>query len=286
MTATKLPTEQRRNEISFGSWTRLRLRGVSAIIAIALIGSALTPASGEDKRIAARRAAEIKTFTDAQIMDGFFKVTFGSEFRTEGPIDHDRIRKFDSPVRIFIDNRGHPDRTAQLHQVIGEIRKRIDRLDIALADSPQAANMIVTLVRDRDLGETITNIYGREGAKKIQSKLEPQCLSGFRRDENYRIVHAKVILVVDAGEFVFYDCAYEEILQALGPINDDNTVPWTMFNDNVQMGFFGVYDQYLLNILYHERMRPGMTRQEARALLHEILPQVRAFVGQTNKLPH
>ena len=71
--------------------------------------------------------------------------------------------------------------------------------------------------------------------------------------------------MADAGDFIFYDCVYEELLQALGPINDDATVPWTMFNDDVQLGFFDVYDQYLLNILYHPRIRPGMTRAEVEA---------------------
>ena len=45
-------------------------------------------------------------------------------------------------------------------------------------------------------------------------------------------------------------------------INDDSSVPWTMFNDNVQTGFFDVYDQYLVNILYDPRIRPGMTNGE------------------------
>ena len=45
-------------------------------------------------------------------------------------------------------------------------------------------------------------------------------------------------------------------------INDDSSVPWTMFNDNVQMGFFDVYDQYLVNILYDPRVRPGMRKGE------------------------
>jgi hypothetical protein len=57
-----------------------------------------------------------------------------------------------------------------------------------------------------------------------------------------------------------------------------------MFNDEVQKGFFGIYDQYLLNILYHPHVRPGMTREEVRALLPEIMPQVRAFVAKTNGL--
>ena len=140
-------------------------------------------------------------------------------------------------------------------------------------------------MRDRDLARTIRSIYGIERARRIQSSLEPQCLSGFRKDETFRILHSDVILVADAGEFVFYDCVYEELLQALGPINDDATVPWSMFNDDVQLGFFGVYDQYLLNILYHPRIRPGMTRKEVEALMPEILPSVRAWVAQTNGLP-
>jgi hypothetical protein len=57
-----------------------------------------------------------------------------------------------------------------------------------------------------------------------------------------------------------------------------------MFNDNVQKGYFDVYDQYLLNILYHPRVRAGMTRDEVRALLPEILPDIRAFIAKTNNL--
>jgi len=105
-------------------------------------------------------------------------------------------------------------------------------------------------------------------------------LAGFAKDEQFRIRHAEVIVPVDAGEFAFYNCAYEEVLQALGPINDDRSVPWTMFNDDVQMGFFDVYDQYLLNILYDPLVRPGMTKQEVAALLPEILPAVRARLSR------
>ncbi|MBN8919570.1 MAG: DUF2927 domain-containing protein, partial [Rhizobiales bacterium] len=49
------------------------------------------------------------------------------------------------------------------------------------------------------------------------------------------------------------------------------------FNDDVQKGFFDIYDQYLLNILYHPRVRSGMTRGQVRRLLPEIMPEVRAF---------
>jgi hypothetical protein len=84
------------------------------------------------------------------------------------------------------------------------------------------------------------------------------------------------------SDFTFYDCAYEEVLQALGAINDDASVPWTMFNDNVQMGFFDVYDQYLLNILYDPRIRPGMTKDEVDAVWPDILSSARTWVHDIN----
>jgi hypothetical protein len=261
-------------------------RGIAAAGLLLALGQPPATAQSHDpahnKDIIARRAAEIRSFTDAQIIDGFFKITFGAEFHTAGRID--RIRKFDVPVRAYIDNRVQPDRSPDVGRVIDDIARHIDKLDIALTGDRRIANLVITLVRDRDLDRTIAGLFGRERARRIENALEPQCLSGFRKDETYRITRSEVIIVVDAGDFIFYDCAYEEILQSLGPINDDDSVPWTMFNDNVQMGFFDVYDQYLLNLLYHPRMRPGMNRDEARAVVDAILPEVRAFVARTNGL--
>jgi hypothetical protein len=62
-------------------------------------------------------------------------------------------------------------------------------------------------------------------------------------------------------------------------------VPWTMFNDNVSMGYFDVYDQYLLNLLYDPRIKAGMTVQEVSAALPDVLADVRAWVRKINNLP-
>ena len=58
-----------------------------------------------------------------------------------------------------------------------------------------------------------------------------------------------------------------------------------MFNDSVQMGFFDVYDQYILNILYDPRIKAGMTLQEVKAVLPRVMIDVRAFVSTINALP-
>jgi len=263
---------------SIAKWLR-PLAGI--VLTVAVVGAGL--AKAEDAEIDRRRAVQRVIFSDAEITEGFLKVAFGAEFRLEGRVD--RIRKFTEPVRVYLENQGEPDRRAQLTAVIADIGSRIAHLDIAVTTDQNSANMVVRLVRNRDIRRAIREYFGRDQAARIQRSLDPQCLSGFRKDESYRIEHADVILPVDVGDFIFYDCAYEELLQALGPINDDPSVPWTMFNDDVQLGFFGVYDQYLLNILYDPRIRPGMTVAQVRAVLPTVLPTVRDFVARNNGLP-
>jgi len=256
---------------------------LSAIIAaIALSPAAPLPVSAEIADIAARKRTEKKIFTDAEITEGFLKTAFGAEFHLAGRVD--RIRKYSAPVRVFVDG-GTRERKAQLARVVADIGARVAHLDIAIAARSEDANVVVKLVRDRDLNRTIASTYGSERAREIKASLDPQCLSGFRKNERYEIEHSDVILTTDNGDFVFLDCAYEELLQSLGPINDTNAVPWTMFNDKVSMGFFDVFDQYILNLLYDPRIKPGMTIEEVRTVLPEALADVRVWVRKVNNLP-
>jgi hypothetical protein len=254
----------------------------AALAAIAFDSLAWQPAaSAEIPAIASRQRAEKKTFSDSEIAEGFFKTAFGAEYHLAGRVD--RIRKYDMPVRVFADS-NRPDRKAQLAKVVADIGQRVQHLDIAMVDTGEAANILVKMVRDRDLYRTITAFYGSERAKEIRTSLDPQCLSGFRKNEKYEIEHSDVILTVDDGDFTFLDCAYEELLQSLGPINDTSSVPWTMFNDNVSMGFFDVYDQYILNVLYDPRIKAGMTVEQVKAVLPGVLADVRLWVKKINNL--
>ena len=262
----------------------LYLQTLAAVLGAAALGELFVQsvAFADIPAIAQRQRTEKKIFTDNEIVEGFLKIAFGAEYHLAGRVD--RIRKYDGPVRVFADG-ARADRKAQIAKIVADIAARVQHLDIAMAADSDDANVQVKLVRDRDLHRTITTFYGSERAKEIRSSLDPQCLSGFRKNEKFEIEHSDVILTVDNGDFVFFDCAYEELLQSLGPINDTTSVPWTMFNDNISMGYFDVYDQYLLNLLYDPRIKPGMTVQEVKALLPDVLADVRAFVRKVNNLP-
>jgi len=271
--------------VSVATMTRLRRARCLLFVAATLaMESALSPiaiASPELPAIAARQHTEKKNFTDSEIVEGFLKTAFGAEYHLAGRVD--RIRKYEVPVRVYADG-SRADRKAQIAKIVADIAARVRHLDIAVAGSNENANVQVKLVRDRDLFRTIATFYGSERAKEIKDSLDPQCLSGFRKNERFEIVHSDVILTVDNGDFTFFDCAYEELLQSLGPINDTATVPWTMFNDNVSMGYFDIFDQYLLNLLYDPRIKAGMTVQEVKAVLPDVLADVRSWVKQVNNL--
>src|SRR3954454_3494168 len=256
---------------------------LAAALGAVAFGEILVPcaAFADIPGVTQRQRTEKKVFTDSEIVEGFLKTAFGAEYHLAGRVD--RIRKYRRPVRVFADG-NRSDRKAQLAKVVADIGRRVQHLDIAMADTGDDANVLVKLVRDRDLYRTISTFYGSERASEIKTSLDPQCLSGFRKNENYEIEHSDVILTVDNGDFTFLDCAYEELLQSLGPINDTSSVPWTMFNDNVSMGFFDVYDQYILNVLYDPRIKPGMSVAEVKGLLPEVLADVRVWVRKVNNL--
>jgi hypothetical protein len=264
---------------------RIEARARDAVAAAVLCLAAVlaAPSCRADSSIVAQKQrAEKKSFTDAQLVEGFLKTSFGAEFQLAGRVD--RIRKYVKPVRVFIEGSQRADRRKQLAAVVADIGHRIAHLDIAMADDRDNANIVVTMVHGRNFQKTLVSMYGDERASEIKKSLDPECLSGFTKNERFEIEHSEVILSVDSSDFTFLDCAYEELLQSLGPINDTSSVPWTMFNDQVQMGYFDVFDQYLLNILYDPRVKVGMTIDETKAVLPEVLVTARAYVKQLNGL--
>ena len=162
---------------------------IGAVVGATLSFVGMPQANSSD--FSTRPATRERTrFTNAEIADGFFKIAFGAEFGVAGKSD--RVRKFDGPVRV-LDNRANANRRADLAGVIADIRSHVRNLDIAMTEDRAAANVVVTLVRDRnELRRTMRAFYGKERASEIDRRLTPQCLSGFSEDAEHRIRRSEV----------------------------------------------------------------------------------------------
>src|SRR5260370_36545642 len=111
-----------------------------AWVAAVLGGGAAPPAGGaEIPAIAQRQRAEKTSFTDSEIVDGFLKTAFGAEYHLAGKVD--RIRKYDTPVRVFADGT-RADRKAQLAKAVADIGARGQHLGISMPNSADDANVL------------------------------------------------------------------------------------------------------------------------------------------------
>src|SRR5580698_4535755 len=122
---------------------------VSVFVMAALAGAGCLSARAENPDIASRRAAERTDFTNDEIREGFFKIAFGAELQLDQPAG--RVRKFDEPVRIFVETASGPDRRGEVAHIVDDIRTRVNHLDIAVTNDRRAANFVVRLVSERKL---------------------------------------------------------------------------------------------------------------------------------------
>ena len=81
------------------------------------------------------------------------------------------------------------------------------------------------------------------------------------------ISRSDAVIVADEGDFLFHRCMVEEILQGLGPINDDRSLSESVFNDTSRHSTFTDFDRRILTMLYHPLVEPGMTKLEVARIL-------------------
>ncbi|MEM1275158.1 MAG: DUF2927 domain-containing protein [Pseudomonadota bacterium] len=74
-------------------------------------------------------------------------------------------------------------------------------------------------------------------------------------------------------DIVLEGCIEEEFAQVLGLFNDDPTLRPSIFNDDDEFSRLTTHDEALLRLLYHPRIKPGMAKPEAMAIIRDLLAQ-------------
>ncbi|WP_162409497.1 DUF2927 domain-containing protein [Acuticoccus sediminis] len=229
----------------------LRLLGIALLASFVTVGRG--PAAGEE-------------VDPEALKDAFFRTVFGLEYG--GHADAYRVKRFVGPVRFFIDDRSGTGRQLEAQRFLNRLPRRIGHLQAAVVNQRSRANFRVILVRAQDFADVV--------ASELQADsiaMNARCLVGVTT-MNGRIQQSTAVIVAD-DDFLFPRCLVEEVLQGLGPMNDDDSLTESVFNDQSQHAEFTKFDQALMNVLYHPMIRPGMTGTEA----HQTLPLVFADLG-------
>jgi len=213
-------------------------------------------------------AESIAAFSDDQLMDGFHKTVFGVEY---GGVAAGRaVKKFESGVRIKVVNLADKDRRREIAGFVSRLPRLVKGLDIRLAGPRDNPNFTVYVVDRADYVDTVrADVLGSSSASA-----PGQCLVRVYPG-SLGIVRSTAVIVSDEGDSLFRRCMVEEILQGLGPMNDNAALYASVFNDRSRYDRFMPFDRALVSMLYDRRIRPGMTLDQVGPVLPKILADVR-----------
>jgi hypothetical protein len=174
-------------------------------------------------------------------------------------------------VHVFVDDRSNARRGGEVAAFVLSLPHLIRGLDLDIVESPSAANFRIFVIDRRDYAAVVANeVNGATAGGHAPGKCLVRIVSssaGIRRSD--------AVIVADEGEALFRRCTVEEVLQGLGPANDDPTLAGSVFNDRSPHTVFTAFDRRLLNMLYDPRVRPGMDRTAVERVLPAVAADVR-----------
>jgi hypothetical protein len=214
--------------------------------------------------------ASAQSEADMAVLNGFMKTVFGVEYHANTPAAN-RVKKYAKPIRVYIDNRSRIDRRAAAAAFVDSLRTRIGGLDISRVSSPKAANFFLYIVDDADYGRLAYELTKTSGT----SSSIGQCMARLVMGPGTAINRTDAVVVSDLGEGLFKRCLIEETLQGLGPANDNAGLGESVFNDYSAITRFTKFDQTIVNMLYHPRIRAGMAPDQVRPILPGVLADVK-----------
>lgn len=215
--------------------------------------------------------SQFTKFTASELTGGFLTLAFGSDLRLGAKPRG--IRKFGGDISVFVASSSGVDRKAEMEKIILEYG-RVIPYAITTAPNEDDANLVVRLIDEKNFGPSLIEAFGEATARAFIAKTDPQCMTSVKSQSDGTIGRTVSFVIVDKGDRVFLDCAYHELLHAFGLSNHDQRNPWTTLNQTRMVGYLTVYDRALLTLLYDPAIKPGMTREEVRALLPALIGQL------------
>ncbi|WP_162408940.1 DUF2927 domain-containing protein [Acuticoccus sediminis] len=213
-------------------------------------------------------------YSNAELIDGFMLTVFGAEVgNTARDLEAASVvKKFEGPVHYSIVSMANEDYSGSVRAFLRDLSRAVDGLTLSEAAAPRMADMVIFMV---DRNDYVPTIRSEVWPGVDTGFLEENACSAVIAARPSGIERAFVFLVADEGFVPLSHCMVEEISQSLGPANDSDDLPDSIFNDSSEVNVFGVFDWYILNMLYDPRVRPGMRIDEVAAVLPDVIADAR-----------
>ena len=224
--------------------------------------------------------------TADQLTQNFVNIALYDEYSRNGAelvpdARPSRLRRWDKPVRIAMEfgNSVPPATRTRDRAEVQAFAERLGRLtghDIAA--TPGAGNFTVLFVSEderRQIGPRLSTIIpGIPGGdiEAIQA-LPPQnycTVFAYSLGPSPLYSEAVAIIRAELPPRLRTSCIHEELAQGMGLANDSPTARPSIFNDDEEFALLTNHDALLLQMLYDQRLTPGMTAETATPVVRTI----------------
>jgi hypothetical protein len=228
--------------------------------------------------------------TERQLVDNFVRIALFEEFSNIGgqmvrSETATRLHRWNGPIRMsvkFGDSVPIAKRerdTAQVARFAARLA-RLTGLSITVTDkNPNFHIFIVNEDERRVIGPKLRAIspeIDTIAVNTVQEMRQSTLCLVFSIDGRTEGIYETAVAVIrgEHPDLLRLSCIHEELAQGLGLPNDSPLARPSVFNDDEEFGLLTTHDEYLLQMLYDPRMRPGMTAEEARPVAQVIAAEI------------
>ena len=194
------------------------------------------------------------------------------------------LQRWEGPIRYRAYGRGV---TEQDRAAIDAFFARLGRLtgrDVAPADGEVNMMILITEPGERPAVARALRVVNPALARGFElwrgsGNVVCTATNLVSPEDDHAIVFGMILIGSEVTGLLRESCLHEEITQSLGLGNDHPEVRPSIFNDDEEFALLTEHDEWLLRVLYDDRLRPGMTEEEALPVVREILADIRPQGG-------
>lgn len=210
---------------------------------------------------AAAVGAQQVPWTARTLADDFVQLMFVTEWGARS----DRLRRWESPVRVALVGRELVAYRAHASAIVARLDAATPTLSIALTPDEDAEITVRTAPRDEMRARApnaLCFFAPTAGDWRAFVKAESAGRSSWADVE--ALSRVTIFIPERSAPYEVRACLNEEIIQALGPGNDLARLEDSLYNDDNAHSEPTAFDLTMLSLLYHQRMPSGASSEAAR----------------------
>ena len=200
------------------------------------------------------------------------------------------LAKWKSNINISVRFGGSVDKKQKnkdLQEINGLISNLAKITNQKIKVSQKNANIYVVVANQKEIKNLIDEIglHRPEFDPKripiitqLPKDIHCMAMTSMSSEPNSAISSALVIIRDELPDIMRKACIHEEIAQSLGLTNDSHFARPSIFNDDDEFATLTKFDEILLQILYNNRLQPGISKKEAAQLVKQIATEINDLI--------